>query len=74
MEGFIHVEVTHLPDHAGQVPVIHPARCGIGTLSADQLGFFKAHDKLSRDVPHEQGMDRFLVWLDHWQLRHRLSL
>jgi hypothetical protein len=73
MEGLIHMEVAQLPHHAGQVPVIHPSRRSIGTLSADQLGFFEAHDKLTRDIPHEQVMDRFLVRLGHWQLRHRIS-
>ena len=67
------MEVAQLPHHAGQVPVIHPSRRSIGTLSADQLGFFEAHDKLTRDIPHKQVMDRFLVRLGHWQLRHRIS-
>lgn len=67
------MEVAQLPHHAGQVPVIHPSRRSIGTLSADQLGFFEAHDKLTRDIPHKQDMDRFLVRLGHWQFRHRIS-
>jgi hypothetical protein len=68
------MEVAQLTHHAGQVPVIHPSRCSIGTLSADQLGFFEAHDKLTRDIPHKQVMDRFLVRLGHRQLRQRISL
>lgn len=65
MKRLIHVEVAQLADHTGQVPVIHSSCCGIGTLGTDQLGFFETHDKLTRDVPHEQVMDRFLGRLSH---------
>ena len=54
MEGLIHMKVVQLPHHAGQVPVIHHSRRSIGTLSADQLGFFETHDTLTRDFPHKQ--------------------
>jgi hypothetical protein len=73
MKRLVHVEVAQLADHTGKMPVIHSSRCGIGALGTDQLGFFEPHDKLTRDVPHEQVLDRFLVRLSHWQPHSQIS-
>lgn len=35
MKRLVHMKVAQMTNYAGQVPVIHPTRCGIGALSTN---------------------------------------